>query len=186
MGDILKVTINLTVICALAGLILSATWATTDPVRLDMEKQERDQALKGLIPSAEKITPVRKIVIEGKEGEIYKAETGGQPVGYIVESSGRGYSSFIRLLVAVNPDYTVSGVEVLSHAETPGLGDQVGERWFKDQFKGKSPDHLVVIKGETKDDIQAISGATISSKAVTKAVKEAVETLKAESEKGGL
>ena len=182
MNDILKVTINLVLICAAAGVILSATWAITDPVKVARENEERELALKGLLPAATSIKPVKYVVIAGKEGIIYKAMNGEKTEGYIVLSYGKGYSSFIKLLVAVDSDIKVTGIDVLSHGETPGLGDQITNDWFKDRFKGKGIDNLVVVKGETPADIQAISGATISSRGVTRGVKEAVETLKKELE----
>jgi len=178
VSDILKVTINLTVICALAGIILSATWAMTEPVKVAKEAAEREQALKALIPGTDNIKPVKDVVIAGKEGVIYEASSDGNVVGYIVADTAKGYSSFIKMLVAVSPDYNVMGIDILGHGETPGLGDQVEAGWFKEQFKGKGMDNLVVVKGETKTDIQAISGATISSRAVTKGVKDAVDALK--------
>jgi electron transport complex protein RnfG len=180
MKDMAKITVNLVAICAMAGVILSATWAMTDPVKIAKENQEREAALKGLIPEADSIKPVKDITLGGKEGKIYKAVAGGKTIGYVVLASSKGYSSFINMLVAVDPDYKVEGIDILKHSETPGLGDQVEKDWFKGQFKGKTEEHLNVVKGETKDDIQAISGATISSRAVTRGVKEAVEALKAE------
>jgi len=177
MGDIIKITLNLTVICALAGIILSAAWAKTDPVRIMMEAKEREEALKNLIPSAESITPVKDVVIDGNEAKIYQAVKGGETIGYVVACPAKGYSSFISMLVAVDKEHKVIGIDILSHAETPGLGDQITDSWFKEQFKGKGVDNLVVIKGETDSNIQAISGATISSRAVTKGTKDAVDTL---------
>ena len=186
MNDIIKVTINLVLICAAAGVILSATWALTDPVKTARENEEREQALKGLIPAATSIKPVKDVTIAGKEGVIYKALKGDKTEGYAVLSYGKGYSSFIKLLVAVDADMKVTGIDVLDHKETPGLGDQITNSWFKDRFKGKGIDNLVVVKGETQTDIQAISGATISSRGVTRGVKEAVEALQKELQTGKL
>ena len=84
------------------------------------------------------------------------------------------------MLVAVNQDYKLIAIEILDHKETPGLGDQIDKDWFKRQFKGKAEENLIVIKGETDTDIQAISGATISSRGVTRGAKEAVDSLRAE------
>ena len=179
-GDMLKITVNLTVICVLAGLILSVTWAETDPVKVREEAHEKEVALKRLVPAAETILPVKDVVIAGKENTIYEARAGGDVIGYVVSSSGKGYSSFIKLLVASDKDYRVTGIDILGHGETPGLGDQIDQAWFKEQFKGKVVDNLVVVKGETKTDIQAISGATISSKGVTRGVKDGLEKLKEE------
>ena len=186
MKDIIKVTINLVIICGLAGIILSSTWAVTDPVKVKAEARELEESLKALMPSADNIKEVKKITIAGKEGAIYKAMSGGKTVGYVVQSYGKGYSSFIKLLVAVDPEMKVTGIDVLKHGETPGLGDQITTPWFKGQFKGKGIENLVVIRGETDKDIQAISGATISSRGVTKGVKEAVETLQKEMAGGTL
>ena len=177
MGDVFKITINLTLICALAGIILAAVWAKTDPVRARAEAQEREEALKALVPQADSILPVKAVVIGGKEGEIYEARAGGRTVGWVADCTGRGYSSFIHMLVAVDMDYKVTGIDILGHGETPGLGDQIEEPWFKAQFRGKGVDNLVVVKGETATDIQAISGATISSRGVTKGVRDAVQKL---------
>lgn len=115
-----------------------------------------------------------------KHAEYYEV-TGkeGETVGYMAESYGKGYSSYIHILAAVDNDFVVQKINVIGHAETPGLGDEIDLPSFKDQFRGKDLEHLEVIKGETEDKIQAITGATISTKAVTNGVKDAVEMLKA-------
>jgi|GEM_PF-240299 len=113
-----------------------------------------------------------------KEAEYFKVTKDGEGAGYLIETYGKGYSSFPQLLVVVDNDFVVRKMNVLAHGETPGLGDEIEALWFKEQFRGKDLDHLEVIKGETKDKIQAITGATISSRAVTNAVRDAVEMIK--------
>ena len=81
------------------------------------------------------------------------------------------------MLVSLGPDMKISDVKVLDMNETPGLGDQVLEKSFLEQFKGKSLPQIVFIKGETKENIQGVSGATYSSRGVTNGVKDAVQTL---------
>jgi electron transport complex protein RnfE len=81
------------------------------------------------------------------------------------------------MLVSLDPDMKISDVKVLDMNETPGLGDQVLDKSFLDQFKGKTLSQVVLVKGETKENIQAISGATYSSRGVTNGVKDAVQTL---------
>jgi electron transport complex protein RnfG len=71
----------------------------------------------------------------------------------------------------------VRKINILHQGETPGLGDEISTDPFMEQFRGKDLDHLVVIKGETEDKIQAITGATISSRAVTNGVKDGVKML---------
>ncbi len=81
------------------------------------------------------------------------------------------------MLVALGPDMKITDVKVLDMNETPGLGDQVLEKSFLDQFKGKALSQVVLIKGETKENIQAVSGATYSSRGVANGVKDAMQML---------
>ena len=80
------------------------------------------------------------------------------------------------MLVAVTADGKVIDYSILEHNETPGLGDNASKPAFRSQFKDKSSEQLVVVKDKSKaENIQAMTGATISSRAVTKAVKGAVD-----------
>jgi len=184
MGDILKITINLTLICAVAGILISGVWAETEPVKLRKEAAEREAALKELMPGMDAIKPVKTFELDGKTKNIYRAVKDGKTEGYIVESMGRGYSSYIKMLVAVDEDNTVTGLDILDQKETPGLGNQVEEDWFKKRFVGKTLDTLVIVKHETDTEVQAISGATISSRGVNKGVRAAVEEIVKERKEG--
>ncbi len=112
-----------------------------------------------------------------KHAEFYKVDGDDGQKAYIVETYGKGYSSYINILVSVDMEGRVMKMQVLSHGETPGLGDEILLDYFKDQFVGKGRDQMVVIKGDTTDNIQAITGATISTRAVTNGVKDALELL---------
>lgn len=112
-----------------------------------------------------------------KHVEYYAAYKGEEPVGHIVETYGKGYSSYIHMLVSVDEALVVMKISILGHAETPGLGDEIEPESFRGQFEGKDLEHLVLVKGETEDKIQAITGATISSRAVTAGVRDAVRMI---------
>jgi RnfABCDGE-type electron transport complex G subunit len=113
-----------------------------------------------------------------KSPEVYEVFAGdGSPSGYIVESYHKGYAGAPQMFVALDSGLKVLKIEVMSHNETPGLGDVIEEAWFKEQFRNKELGQLEVIKGETEDKIQAITGATISSKAITYGARDAVEAL---------
>jgi len=105
-------------------------------------------------------------------------------VGYAFVCKGRGYQSELQLLCAVDAKFaTITGIEVIEAAETPGLGMRIAEPWFKKQFAGLSTAGSItytkgVITGH--DQIQAISGATISTRATVNAVNEALKKVKAE------
>ncbi len=102
----------------------------------------------------------------------------GKEAGYIVESYHKGYSGAPGIYVAIGNDLTVKKVEVLSHNETPGLGDEIEKKWFKDRFKGKTLETLEVVKGDAGDKVEAITGATISTRAITYAARDAVELIR--------
>lgn len=86
-------------------------------------------------------------------------------------------------MVGITADGNISGVKIGNHSETPGLGSKASEPTFKDQFKGKGTDKsLTVVKGNASNDndIAAISGATITSKAVTSGVNAAIDLYKSQ------
>jgi electron transport complex protein RnfG len=86
-----------------------------------------------------------------------------------------GYSGNIEIMVGVDEAGTVSGIEILSHAETPGLGDKITHGWFKDQFKGQSLESADWRVKKDGGDFDQITGATISPRAVVGAVRAGLE-----------
>lgn len=178
MKDMIKITLSLVVIFIAAGFIMGGTFKMTSPVKYVAEQKEKEEALKEMAPEAtEPIKEAGKWEVHGKSYDYYQAMAGGRPVAFIASSAGKGYSSYIKMLVSIDKDLKVKNLKVLSHQETPGLGDQILEAPFLDQYKGKALSQIVLVKTETKENIQAISGATISSRAVTNGVKDAVQML---------
>jgi electron transport complex protein RnfG len=189
--DMAKITVNLVVIYLLGGLLIAFVYAKTSPIMFIKAKEEKEAALKTMMPEAQHIVMLGEWHPHEKDAEYYAAQKCGElkttsvkdektgktkevqecidpvDIGYIVESYGKGYSSYIELLASVDKNFTVQKVSILHHAETPGLGDEIVQPYFLKRFEGKSLNNLVVIKGETPDKVEAISGATISSRAVT-------------------
>ncbi|MBF0328972.1 MAG: RnfABCDGE type electron transport complex subunit G [Nitrospirae bacterium] len=184
--DILKITLNLVLVYLAGGLILAGVYAKTSPIMFQNAKIAKEAALKELVPEADKIEKAGDWTIHEKHAEYFVAKKDDEVIGYVIQSFGKGYSSYINTLIAVDKDFKVKKINVLSHAETPGLGDEIEADSFKDQFKGKDAEHLKVLKTETTEFVQAISGATISSRAVCDdAVKKGVEFLKKQMTEGG-
>ena len=176
--DIIKVTLNLVTVYLIGGFILAAVYAKTSPIIFRNNEEAQKQALKQLMPEADDIKKIGDWTVHEKHAEYFVAKKGNEVIGYVVQSFGKGYSSYIDTLIAVDKDFKVQKINILHHAETPGLGDEIESESFKGQFKDKDLAHLKVLKTDTKDYIQAISGATISSRAVTEdAVKNGVEAL---------
>ena len=176
--DIIKITLNLVVIYIIGGIILVAVYAKTSPIIYRNAVNEKEKALKELIPDADTMEKMGDWSSHGKHAEFFAAKKGDNVIGYVIQSYGKGYSSYINTLIAVNKDFKVQKIRILDQKETPGLGDEIESKSFIDQFKDKDAEHLKVYKTETSDYIQAISGATISSRAVTEdAVKNGIEFL---------
>jgi electron transport complex, RnfABCDGE type, G subunit len=174
MSQLFKFGIILGVICLAATLVLAVTYEVTRPKIEEQLKIEEQGALKSIMPSAESFN---EKAIDGIE--YFEALKGGSVVGYCVRTTGSGYSGYIRIIAGVDLDGTIEGVAVLEHSETPGLGARINEikpgdsePWFLKQFKGKSVRTIAV-----KKDIDAITGATISSRAVTDAIRKTVDEL---------
>ena len=130
-------------------------------------------------------------------------------VGYFVVAEKQGYSSRIKILVGAKPDMSIRAIRILYAAETPGLGERAKEvksdktvwegeavaaalglsggeasasrePWFQEQFREKTLEQLVVVKDPDAQGIQAITAATVTSKAVTDCVRLALERIRAE------
>jgi electron transport complex protein RnfG len=181
--DILKITVNLVIIYVIGGIILAVVYARTSPIIFVNNEKAKQEALQKLITGA---TFEKKgdWIIHDKKAEYYAAKKGDEIVGYVVQSFGKGYSSYINVLIAVDRDLKIQKVDILSHAETPGLGDEIETDGFKSQFAGKDLDHVKLVKAETNEYIQAITGVTISEDAVKNGLGFLVKTVKGGSGNG--
>mgnify|MGYP005842646621 CR=1 FL=1 len=104
--------------------------------------------------------------------EIYKDNN---TIGYAFTAVGKGYGGDINILIGIDASYNIQAVKIISNTETPGLGTKITESSFTDQFKGLSLNDVNLSKDGGKVD--AITGATISSKAVTEAVKNQMDLI---------
>lgn len=178
MKEMLKITISLVITFVVAGIIMAVVFANTAPIMAKAMEREKKEALTKLMPEADNIAEAGKWEPVGKHGEYYEAKKGGATIGYLASTFGKGYSSYISLLVSTDLELKVRQISILGHGETPGLGDEIEKDYFKKKYEGKSLEQLEVVKVEGTDKILAISGATISSRAVTRGVKDAVAFLK--------
>ena len=112
---------------------------------------------------------------DGKTWTFYVAAKNHRYAGVAFASSAWGYRSFIRVLVGVNTNETVQGVEILEQQETRGLGTRVADNAFRAQFVGKDTAQTTWATRARGGAIDAITGATISSDAVIAAVRTGLE-----------
>lgn len=120
---------------------------------------------------------------EGDSLEVYPAKSDGKIVGYAVNTfTSKGFSGKISLMAGFRPDGTIISITVLEQKETPGLGTKMTEPAFKDQFNDKNPGQFKLKVKKDGGQVDAITAATISSRAFCDAVQKAYNTLR----KGGL
>jgi Na+-translocating ferredoxin:NAD+ oxidoreductase subunit G len=167
--SILKSGGNLAMACILSGAVIAGTYAITAPVAAEQAVNQKAKAMRELVPDGQKFEP-----IAGKT-EWYSVLKDGKTIAYIVPAEGKGYGGAIKMVAAVTPDGKAIDYKILSHNETPGLGDNATKDQFRKQFKGKAAADLTVVKTPTDKNIQALTGATITSKAVTLSIQKAVE-----------
>lgn len=168
-NSIFKIGINLTLACLLSGAVIAGTFAVTDPIATKERANLKNKAMTELVSQAQEFK-----AIDGKT-DWYAAMKDGKVIAYVVPAESKGYGGAIKMLAAIAPDGKVMEYKILQHNETPGLGDKATEPKFKKQFSGKGVEDLEVVKVPTEKNIQALTGATITSRAVTKGIKEAVE-----------
>ena len=194
-ATITRMGLTLAVICLVAAAALAVTYRMTRPTIEARTRADRVEALRVVLPEAVSFSDP----IEGEEINYYEGRDGeGRVIGYALIGEARGYSSDISVMVGVDPSGKISGIEILSQQETPGLGtlavevpatrtfweallgrepdEPPGRPPFQEQFAGKTVDRLEVVTGETETRIEALTGATITSRAVTEAVRESLKT----------
>jgi Na+-translocating ferredoxin:NAD+ oxidoreductase subunit G len=188
---------------ALAEIDLSGKPGKVIPVTADAaqlaERSSRDQVIMGVLPKGSKATYAETLSI---------ANLGDKRLGYVVPGVTQGFKEAIKMMVSLDPDFNVTGVAIVEAKEDPGLGAEIQQDYFRNQFVGKTmellktlkvikeplpTDYLDVLEPEkakrkglsqdqireikqkhAKDDIYALTGATISSRAVTNGVKDTV------------
>ncbi len=168
------------VITAVVALLLGLTNQLTADKIAERQELELTEARQAVMPDADAFTKVEGSFDE-TVSEVYAATKGGETVGYCVSVNPNGFGGPIGMVVGVSLDNTVEGVTITSLSETPGLGSKAQDEAFYGQYVGKQADSpLAVIKSGSPADneIVAISGATITSAAVTNGVNTAVETAK--------
>ncbi len=178
MKDIIKPGIVLLIITVVAAGLLGAVNIATKDKIAEQETIAKENSMKEVLPEAKSFN--NEIKNENKDYSVIKSyseglDENGNSVGYTFSATTKGFSTGLNLMIGITKDGVISGVDVLSHEETPGLGANAATDW-KNQFSGKSG-RLYVSKGDSAEEyeIKAITGATITSNAVTNAVNTAYD-----------
>jgi len=182
--EILNLGLKLLLITAVAGLALGIVNAITrEPIKAQVEYMDAQSRIAVFSKDTEfvelNIDKIKSISSDYSIiAQVFQARQNAQVIGYAIKTTPSGYGGAIELTVGISTDGTLTGIYIGNNSETPGLGAKASEPEFRDQFKGKKVDkQLEVIKsGKLSDNqVQAISGATITSKAVTSGVNTAMK-----------
>ena len=174
MKEIFRLCLVLTVLCAVsAGVLAFVSGKTAEPIAKAL-LQEKLEALRTVLPPFDNDPFNDMVRVDAGDGaavEVYRAKMEGRVVGAAFEVvAPDGYAGDINFMVGVNVDGVIQGIKILKYSETPGLGSKIAGEDFTKQYLGRSisdPENWAVTKdGGT---FVPITGATISSRAVTKA-----------------
>lgn len=174
MSQPVKYALILFLITGVCVGILGAVNQITSPIIAENAKKTEEEAMKRLLSdseSFEEVTNIEDAVVRS----VNIAKSGGEVVGYVVKVAPIGYGGEIAMLVGMDTDRTIKGIDILSHGETPGFGANATKPDFKNQYMDKKAPLAVSKSANNGSDIEAITGATITSTAVTDGVNAACQ-----------
>lgn len=174
-----KMVLVLTLTGLLTGGILAGFYTIASP-RIEYNRlQELKRAIFTVLPEAKDYKETRRdgmVIYEGLDDK-------GELVGYAFIAEGIGFSGPIRMMVGMEKDFLkLKDMKVMEEKETPGLGTKIEDSPFKDQFKGLAIEPMVEYVKNRKPDkpnqVQAVIGATITTKAVVNGLNEGIKRAK--------
>jgi electron transport complex protein RnfG len=184
MNGIPRLILVLTLITAGAGLVLSLVEAVTREPIAEQRRLETLRALKAVLPPSENSPDEDTVqLVIGKDKrdrevrrKFFRGRSEGQVNGVAFKVvAPDGYSGNIDVMVGIDSAGSVVGIEILSHNETPGLGDKIVLPEFKQKFVGKNLDNADWRVKKDGGEFDQITGATISPRAVVGAVRKGLE-----------
>lgn len=191
MKKILKDAFALFCITLVAGVALAGVYAVTkDPIaKAEMEARSAayrvvfadaasfasDDALDEKLENKENLVSTSGIAGATLADALYVKDAAGNTVGYVMTVGGKGYGGTIQVAMGITADWKITGISILSHSETAGLGSKCTDESFYGQFANQPAAHFEAVKNPSNEmsstvEIEAISGATVTSKGVTDAV----------------
>jgi electron transport complex protein RnfG len=179
MKEVVKMAIVLTLICTVCGAALSGIRnATAERIEYQVLMNVQGPKVKKVLEGSDNdlIQDRKKIEINGEELLLFVGKKGGKPWAIAFETMGNGYGGDIKVMVGYNIEKKdLTGLQVVSHKETPGLGSRVTEDPFTSRFKGLKLNLEFPGDGQCPSSVDAISGATYSSRGVCEALKKSLE-----------
>lgn len=176
-GIIIPTVVMVCICIAVTGALAGTNLITKEKIALEAEKQQTE-SMKEVLPASS--YNEKTVKMDGEEYTYYDAAKAGKSIGKIFVTAEKGYGGDDKVMTAVNANGTIKAVKVLDVSnETPGLGQNTGNAEWYSQFSGlNGKKNVKVVKNGAKkesNEINAVTGATISSTAVKNAVNKALE-----------
>lgn len=186
-SNLTNMVLTLLIITLVSGGVLGYVYNLTKEPIAKAKLAKKVKAIKGVLPNFnnDPNEKMQVVAVDDKLSmEFYPAMEDEKAVGTAVKTfSKRGYGGLVWLMVGFSEEGIIHDIQVLEHTETPGLGTKMATPNFKDQFKGKNPKDFSLKVKKDGGDVDAITAATISSRAFCDAVQRAYDEL--EKGKGG-
>ena len=186
MKKTIKLGLILLMFTVVAAGILAFLNQNTKDIIADVKVKESNEARKEVLPTGKEFKELDENEFKAATSdspaveEIYEGLDGENVVGYTIKTTLSGYSGPVVVMTGIDKEGVVSGMKVVSNTETPGLGANSSTPEFQDQYTGKSAENDIglVKNSPAEGEVQALTGATITSKAVTDSVNEAIKVFK--------
>lgn len=180
MRELIKLTGILTLICCGASLALALVYGYTSEPIAYQQKLKKIRAVNAVLPQFEDVPGLSMVdaplcdddAVQQSCRRFYLIRNNSAVLGTAFEVTAAGYGGPVSIMVGVAGAKDLSGIAIISHGETPGLGANITRESFLSQFSGLDPDTTTWQLKKKGGDIDQVSGATISSTAVVNAVHE--------------
>jgi len=174
--EILLPVLSLTVICLVCSVLLAFTNNSTKDVILQRSIESENSSKATVAPDASAFSEEKTVTLSDTEYTYFEAlDSGSNVIGYVFTTVAKGYGGDVKVMTGIDTDGKITGVTPLTLNETPGLGMKAKETSFLSQFAGKVQGITVNKSTPGDNEIQALTGATITSKAVTSCVNQAFD-----------
>ena len=174
-SNLKNMALVLTLVCLVCSALLAGAYAITKAPIAAAAQAKTEKSLALVLPAFDTVEE-GTVNVDGTDVHYYKALSGGETAGYAIESNTIGFGGPLSLIVGVTPDGVIYNASVLSHSETPGLGATcTSDPKFVAQWKGFNPAEKILKVKKDNGDVDAITASTITSRAFTLAVKQAVD-----------
>lgn len=174
-SNLLNMVLCLFIVCFASSAILAYVYTITEKPIADAKTEAENNAISLVVPSFDNIPSEESFENKatGKISTVYPIKKNGQLIAYAIKVlTSKGFGGNVEVMVGINTDASIFNTLVISHSETPGLGDKMDPKKsrFSEQFIGKSPTSFKISVKKDGGDVDAITAATISSRAYCDAI----------------